>query len=127
MVRYPALRKIVGTDALTAVTGTHLALSVRSNGVRLLLLRLLQHPGTEHPHCLFLVFQLGLLILALHHNACRQMGNADSGLCLVDILSACTAGTIGVNAQLLRLDIHIHLVSLRQDSHRHRRGMDAPP
>ena len=126
VVRHPSLRKIIGTDALTAVTGTHLAPAIRRNCMFLCLTGLVKHTGPQHLHRLFLILELGFLILALHHDARRQMRDADSRLRTVDVLSARTGCTVGVDAQIIRIDLDLNILDLRQHCYRNRRRMDTP-
>ena len=48
------------------------------------------------------------------------MGDADGGFRLIHMLSAGAAGTEGVDLQIRRVDVHLHLLRLRQDGHRGR-------
>ena len=77
VIGHASLREIIGADPFTAVAGPHLALAVLGRFGALLLHREFEHFGPQHAHRLFLVLQLGFIILALHHYACRQMGDAD--------------------------------------------------
>ena len=125
MIGYPPLRKVVGADALVAVAGADLGTAIRRDGRGLFLLFLLQQAGTQHPHRLVFVFELAALILAFHHHAGGQVGDADGGFGFVDVLSARAAGTKGVNLQIGGIDVHIHLVRFGQ--HRHRGGGGVHP
>ena len=52
-----------------------------------------------------LVLKLAALVLALHHYAGGYMGYAYGAADLVNVLAACTAGAVGVYAQV----VHIYL------------------
>lgn len=51
----------------------------------------------------FLVLKLGTLVLTGNHDARREVRNADCGLRLVDLLSACARGTVHVDADIFCL------------------------
>ena len=53
------------------------------------------------------------------------MGDAHGRIGFVDILAAVPAGAVGIDAQVIRVDVHIHLVRLRQDGHGRGAGVDA--
>ena len=89
-----SLRIVVGADTLAAVAGAYLALAVLGSSGTLLLLRLLQNTRTQYAHTFFAVLQLRFFILALCHDACRNMGNTYSGFGFVYVLAAGTACTI---------------------------------
>ena len=65
----------------------------------------LQQPRLEHPHRQLLVLVLGALVLALDHDARRQVGQADRGVGLVDVLAAGALGAVGVDAQVVVGDL----------------------
>jgi len=72
----------------------------------------------------FPVGVLGAFRLALHHNPGGQVGYADSGISLIHMLPPCTAGAVGINADILRIDVHIYVIlDLRQYFHRGKTGM----
>ena len=52
------------------------------------------------------------------------MGDADGRLCLVDVLAACAAGTVGVDLQVLGVNLHLDLVRLRQHRYSDGGGVD---
>ena len=126
MIGDPALGIIIGTDPLTAVPGAHLALPFRRFRLLLFLLLHLQDTGTQHPQAFFPVLQLGLLILALGHDARGDMGHAHRGLRLVDVLPAGAPGPVGIDPDIFHADIHVHLFRHRQHRHRAGRSMDPP-
>ena len=94
MVGNASLRIIVGADTLAAVAGAYLALAVLGSSGTLLLLRLFQNTRTQYAHTFLTVLQLRFFILALCHNACRNMGNTNCRFGFVYVLAAGTACTI---------------------------------
>ena len=69
MVSDPALRKIVGADALRAVAAAHLALTAGRPLVDLALALLLVEPCAQHLHRLGPVLVLALLVLDVDRDA----------------------------------------------------------
>ena len=122
----PTLRKIVGSDAFGAIATAHLQLPLTR--LRLLALVLFGGPqlGFEQRHRAAAVFVLRAFVLALHHEAARQVRNAHRGVGFVDMLTAGARGAKGVDAQLRGVDVDVlDRIELGQDRHRHRRGVDA--
>ena len=73
------------------------------------------------------VLVLRALVLALDHDARRQVRDADGGIGLVDVLAAGAGGAIGVDAQVRRIQLDgLDLLELGQDRDRARGGVDAP-
>ena len=87
-----------------------------SNLLLLLFFLQLKKLGPEHLQALLPILNLGAFILALYHDAGRLMGHADSRRCLVDVLSTCTAGTIGIHTHIIHVDFHLYgIIQLRHD------------
>ena len=126
MIGHAPLREVVRTDAFAAIARAHLTAAIRRNGVRLLLLCTVVETCPQHLHRLLAVFQLRFLVLTLDDDARREMRDTDRRLRTVDVLPARPRRTVGVDAQIVRIDGHLDLLCLRQDSDRHRRGVDAP-
>ena len=124
MIRHTPLREVVGTDLLRAVAAPHLAFSQRRLLTRLLLLLDLIQTRPEHTEGLFLVLQLGTLILAGDDDPGRTVRDPDRAGGLVDMLSAGTAGTIGVDIAVIRVEMDFHVIHLGHDGHGSRGGMD---
>ena len=120
MVGNASLRIVVGADTLAAVAGAYLTFAVLGSSGTLLLLRLFQNTRT-----FLTVLQLRFFILALCHNACRNMGNTNCRFGFVYVLAAGTACTIGIDTQVCRVNLYINLFSLRQYSHGNGRGVYA--
>ena len=72
--------------------------------------------GFQHLHGLILVLELGTLILAGHHSSRGKMGDTDRRRSLVDVLSACAAGAVGINTDIIRINLYINiLLNVRHD------------
>ena len=68
--------------------------------LRALLLLALVELRLEHAERRLLVLELGLLVLARHHDIGRQVGDPDSRIRLVNVLSTCSTGTVGINTDI---------------------------
>ena len=60
-----------------------------------------------------------------HHNAARQMGDADRRLRFVDMLAAGAAGAHGLDPQVLVLELDVDILHLGQHGDRDGRGVNA--
>ena len=125
MVGDTVLGEVIGADLAGPVAGAYLAFPLGGNGGVLLLLLGLVQLGAENFHGPVLVFILAALVLALHHRAGGQVGDADGGLSLVDVLSACAGGAEGVDLQVLGVDGELHLLRLGHHGHGGGGGLDA--
>ena len=125
MIGHAVLGEVVGADLTAAVAAAHLLLALLGNGGVLLLQLCLIQAGTENFHGALTVLMLAALVLTLHHRACGQVGNADGGLRLIDVLTACARGAIGVDLQLGGVDSELHLFCLGHDRHGGGRGLNA--
>ena len=87
--------------------------------LRLLLLQLqVVEAGLEHLHGHLAVADLAALVLAGDHDAGGQVGDAHRGVGHVDVLAARAARAVGVDAQVLVLDLDLDvLVDLRPGEH----------
>src|SRR3990170_1123949 len=85
----------------------------------------MEEAGAEDGHRLVAVLQLGALVLADGDDAGGDVGDADSGGVLLDVLTAVAAGVEDIDPQLLLVDMHVHVVRLRQDSDGGGGGVDA--
>src|SRR5450631_3266878 len=109
-----ALRKIIGADAFRAVARADLPAPVgRALGVKLAALRVVQL-GAQHGHRLGFVFMLRALFLYKDDRAGRQMGDADGGFGLVDVLAAGTLRAHGVDLQIVFVNLDVNLFHLGQ-------------
>ena len=62
---------------------------------------------SEDLHGLGLVLVLAALVLARHHDPGGQVGQTDSRVGLVDMLAAGARRAVGVDAQVLLVDLHL--------------------
>ena len=82
--------------------------------------------GFQHAHGHFPVLVLAALVLAGHDDARGDVGDADGGFRLVDVLAARAAGAVGVHFQILRADLNVHIVGhLGHHFHRGKGGVAA--
>src|SRR3989338_2346385 len=64
----------------------------------------------EHGHGGGAVAVLRAVALALHHDVGRQVRDAHGGIGAVDVLAAGAARAVGVNAQVGRVDLDLHIL-----------------
>ena len=76
-----------------------------------LLLRGGEQPGAQDPHRLLLVLQLGLLVLAGHHDAGGQVGDPHRGVGGVDALAAGPGRAEDVDPQVVLVDLDLDVSS----------------
>ena len=70
----------------------------------------------QNLHGDFAVLVLAALVLALHDDAGREVGDAHGGFDFVDVLAAVAAGAKGVDAQIVGLDVDFDaIVNFRDD------------
>ena len=82
--------------------------------------------GGQHGQGLGLVAVLAAVILALGNDAGGDVRHTHGRVGLVDVLAPGAAGTVGVDAQVGRVDLHLFgFVGLRQHRHRAGAGVDA--
>ena len=73
-------------------------------------------PGLQHLHGFRTVAVLRAIILTLHHDAGGQVGDANCGIRLIDVLATGSACAIGVDTQVGRVDFDFDgVVDLRVD------------
>ena len=61
----------------------------------------------KHAHCRLSVLYLAALVLALHDDACREMGDADSGGGLIDMLTARAARPICIDTDIIGIYLDV--------------------
>ena len=126
MVGDAALRKIVGSDALGAVAAAHLQAPRLGLGGLLLLLLGGEQTCLQQGHGARAVLVLRALILTLDDDAAGQMGDADGGIGLVDVLASGTGGAKGIDPQVSRVQVDFFdLILFRKNRDRDRGGVDA--
>ena len=126
MVRHASLRKIVRTDALGAVSRSHLTFALGCDLRILLRLFLRKKAAAQHAERLVFILVLAALVLTFHHHSRGDVRHADGGRRLVDVLAARARGAERVDAQIGRRNVHFDLLGLGHDRHRHRGRVDAP-
>src|SRR3712207_4928717 len=70
----------------------------------------LEEARPQDPHRYLAVLVLAALVLALHHDPGRQVGDPDRRVGLVDVLPAGPRGPVGVYLEVLLVYLHLHPV-----------------
>src|SRR6202044_1994763 len=108
-----------GADALAAVAGADLLAAVGgSRRIDALPLGVVD-PRAQDVHGGRAILVLRPGVLHHHHDAGRNVGDADRRFGLVDVLAAGALGAHGLDPQIVLLDVDIDILDLRQ--HRDRR------
>ena len=123
MIRHAILREVVGADALAAVTRPDLTPPL--TGDCRVLPRLLSFIEfrAEDLHSAILILVLAALILTLDDGSGGNVGNADRALGLVDVLTAGTGGTVGIDLEVVGVELKVDLLDFGQDGNRRGRGV----
>src|SRR6185312_5803175 len=96
-----ALREVIGADALAAIAGADLLLAVRgARGIDALPLGVID-ARAQDVHRGGAVFVLRAAVLHHDHDAGRNVGDADRGFGLVDVLTAGALRAHGLDPQIL--------------------------
>ena len=106
MVGHPPLGKIISANALRAVTTTDQITTHITWRIDLFLHFFLLNFGYQHFHGFIAVGVLATLLLTLDHRACWNMGNTHRRVSFIDMLTTCPTGTISIDTQVGRVDIH---------------------
>ena len=110
-VRAVVLDALLGVEGVGADLAAEVDLRCSPRERRELLLALLPlvlvEPRAQHLHRRRPVLVLRALVLALHHDAGRDVGQAHGGVGLVHVLPARAARAVGVDAQVLLLDLDL--------------------
>src|SRR3990170_6806705 len=125
VVGHPVLGEVVGTDLLGALAGADLGAAGRLDLLALPALLGIEEAGAEDGHRLVAVLELGALVLADGDDAGGDVGDADGSRVLLDVLAAVAAGVDDIDPQLLLVDMHVHVVGLRQHGDGGGGGVDA--
>src|SRR5262249_37436418 len=81
-------------------------------------------PRLQHAHAFGAVAVLRAIVLALHHDPGREVGDAHRRLGLVDVLAARARGAVDVDAQVGRVDVDLdRLVDLGVHEYARKRGV----
>src|SRR6266540_6837262 len=91
MICHAVLREVVGANLLGPLARAHLRAAARIDLLALFALLAVEEAGTEDRHSLRPVLQLRALVLANGDYARREVGDADGGLILLDVLSTVSA------------------------------------
>src|SRR5439155_25720329 len=119
-----ALLEVVRADLLAAVARSDLALALARDLLLLLRERHLVEPCPQHLHGLLAVLDLALFVLAGDHGAAGDVGDAHGRVRGVDALSSRARRAERVDAEVLRLDLDVHLLGLREHGDGDGRGVD---
>src|SRR3546814_18613252 len=114
MVGDAALREVVGADALGAVAAADLALARCGAPVDLPLALLLVEARAQHLPRLGAVLLLRLLLLALHHDPRRQVGDPPRRVGEVDTLATGARPAVGFDPQSLLVGVDVEPLRLLQ-------------
>ena len=120
-----ALREVVGADLLGPLAGAHLAAPLLGDGVLLLLHLHLVETRAQHLHRLRAVLDLRLLVLLRHDDAGRNVREPHRRVGGVHALAAGAARAERVDAQVLLVDLDVHVLGFGQHRHRGRGRVDA--
>src|SRR3990172_9201520 len=101
VVGHPVLGEVVGTYLLGALAGADLGAAGRLDLLALPALLDIEDAGAEDGHRLVAVLELGALVLADGDDAGGDVGDADGGGVLLDVLAAVAAGVEDIDPQLL--------------------------
>src|SRR3569832_552773 len=96
MIGNAALREVVGPDAIGAVAAADQVLASAGFGGVLRLDFAILLARRQYAHRQGAVAVLGAVVLAFDHEPGRQMGNADRGVGLVDVLAVGVRCLVGV-------------------------------
>ena len=112
-----ALRIVVGADLGGAVAGGYHSLALGGNTVEILLVLHVVEAGTELLHGTVKVLELGALLLALDHDARRDVGQAHGGIGRVDALAAGAGRAEEVLADIVGIELDIEFSRFGENSH----------
>ena len=115
VVGHAVLGEVVGADLLGAIAAADLRAAVGLDLVALLALLEVEEAGAEDGHRLVLVLELRALVLADGDDAGGDVGDADGGGVLLDVLAAVSAGVEDVDTQVVRVDVHVDVIGFRED------------
>ncbi|CEG10353.1 hypothetical protein BN961_03792 [Afipia felis] len=125
MIGDAALRKIIGADTLGAVAGADLTAPVGRTFGGSALAFTVEHARAQDIHRGGAVFVLRAAVLHHDDDAGRDVGDANRGFGLVDMLAARTLRAHCLDTQIAVLDVDVDVLGFRQHGHRGGRGVDA--
>ena len=80
----------------------------------------------EHAHTCLTIKNLASLALTGNNDSCRNMRKADGRICLIDVLTAFSAGAVCINAQILRTYVDFdRIVKHRENEYTSKRSVTA--
>ena len=126
MISNSPIRKIISAYFFAAVACPHLVLPVARCFFLLLHPQFIQYPRFQDLHCSSFIFVLRPLVLALHDRARRYMRDSHRGIRDIHMLAASPARAIRVYLQILRVYLHIHVLSLGKHCYCHSRSVYPP-
>jgi hypothetical protein len=118
VVRNPPLRVIVGSDFGTPVARTHQRFAVFGNGLVPFGASRIPDSGAQDLQSLIVVLVLGATVLTLDYGIGGQVGQPNTRFRFVHVLTAGTAGTKGVFADVRIVDLYVQFVRFRQYGNR---------
>ena len=125
VVGHPALREVIGADALAAVAGAdHQFARARLFGLDTVAF-LFKQPRAQHLQRARLVLVLRFFVLLDNHQTSRNMRDPHRRVRRVDVLATRSRRAVHVDAQVAVVDLDIDLFGLRQHRDGCRRGVDA--
>ena len=107
------LRIVVGANLCRTVASRYECLTLRRNLVEVLLIFEVEDTGTQLLKRLLGILNLRLLVLTLHHNTCRDVGESDGRVGGIHRLTARTRCTEYILANIVPRNLAVELVSLR--------------
>ena len=118
--------KVVGPDFFGPVTGADLAAAILRDRLLLLAQLHLVEPRPQHFHRLRAILDLRFLVLLRNHEAGRNMRQTNRRIGGVHALAAGSARTERIDAEILCIDLDVHLFGFGQDRHRGGGSVNAP-
>jgi len=124
VIGQPALREVVGPDPLRAVAAADLRAAIGGAGTLGPAALEVEEPRAQHFHGKLAVAVLRLLARG-HDDAARDMGDPNRRVGGVHVLAARARGTHRVDADVVRIDLHVDRLGLGQHGDGRRRCVDA--
>src|SRR6266568_1384301 len=121
----PVLGEVVRPNLGRAVAGADLSATLAGAGRFLLGEHLVEEPRAQYLERLDLVLELALLVLALDHQACGEMGDAHGAVGGVHALAPRPLRAEHVDPQVLVLDLDVDVLRLGEHGDGGRGGVDA--
>lgn len=100
MIRDTRLREVVSPNFLGSISSEHLGLAHFDFLNTSLHLIIIEHPSSQHLHCLLLILVLRSAVLISSYDSSRYMSKANGTVRLINMLSPCSAGSEGVNSDI---------------------------